>query len=543
MSRSYIIRDPLALHREGVYRYRGINVWRDNISVAEYVSEMLKPCLGPKGMYKLVINKFGDTVTTKDAAVILDKMELHHPVGKILRDAAKTIEKNVGDGAKTAIILIGELLRRAERLANLKIKVSKIIEGYSIAYNVALKQLEQSKIEIRNIQSDTLKKIFLTFFQSRNIDSAPHLAELTAEAAIHNIKTLDTRRFFERDNIVVTKKLGKSLGDSKLINGVIINKKIAHPSMPRVVKNAKIALLQMALKIDEFRHLQPYKYHITIKYPEDLETFLATEEEIVREMVKKIVAVGANLVICRKKIGPTASQLLADNGVMAISRVLREEDFKAIAAITGARVVSSLDDLGTDDLGSADVVRVEKYGDEEVIVIEGCKKRGGYTILLRGESERLLEEAEHAIQDALRCMSLLVENPALVAGGGAIEEELAIAIRNESLKYPGKEQIAMHAFANSIEKITQLLISNVGQDPLMVLPELRAKHLNGEHYYGFDQSSGRVANMVELSILEPYKVKEQVLKTAFETAVMLLRIDDVVDRRHAKRHAGELGGQ
>jgi chaperonin GroEL (HSP60 family) len=494
-------------------------------------------------MYKLVINKFGDIVTTKDAAVILDKMELHHPVGKILRDAAKTIEKNVGDGAKTAIILIGELLRRAERLANLKIKVSKIIEGYSIAYNVALKQLEQSKIEIRNIQSDTLKKIFLTFFQSRNIDSAPHLAELTAEAAIHNIKTLDTRRFFERDNIVVTKKLGKSLGDSKLINGVIINKKIAHPSMPRVVKNAKIALLQMALKIDEFRHLQPYKYHITIKDPEDLETFLATEEEIVREMVKKIVAVGANLVICRKKIGPTASQLLADNGVMAISRVLREEDFKAIAAITGARVVSSLDDLGTDDLGSADVVRVEKYGDEEVIVIEGCKKRGGYTILLRGESERLLEEAEHAIQDALRCMSLLVENPALVAGGGAIEEELAIAIRNESLKYPGKEQIAMHAFANSIEKITQLLISNVGQDPLMVLPELRAKHLNGEHYYGFDQSSGRAANMVELSILEPYKVKEQVLKTAFETAVMLLRIDDVVDRRHAKRHAGELGGQ
>jgi archaeal chaperonin len=369
------------------------------------------------------------------------------------------------------------------------------------------------------------------------------LAELTAEAAIHNIKTLDTRRFFERDNIVVTKKFGKSLGDSKLINGVIINKKIAHPSMPRVVKNAKIALLQMALKIDEFRHLQPYKYHITIKDPEDLETFLATEEEMVREMVKKIVAVGANLVICRKKIGPTASQLLADNGVMAISRVLREEDFKAIAAITGARVVSSLDDLGTDDLGSADVVRVEKYGDEEVIVIEGCKKRGGYTILLRGESERLLEEAEHAIQDALRCMSLLVENPALVAGGGAIEEELAIAIRNESLKYPGKEQIAMHAFANSIEKITQLLISNVGQDPLMVLPELRAKHLNGEHYYGFDQSSGRVANMVELSILEPYKVKEQVLKTAFETAVMLLRIDDVVDRRHAKRHAGELGGQ
>ncbi len=342
---------------------------------------------------------------------------------------------------------------------------------------------------------------------------------------------------------LLNRKVRKSLDDSKLINGVIINKRIAHPSMPRVVKNAKIALLNLALKIDEFRHLQPYKYHITIKNPKDLETFLETEEEVVGEMVRKIVAVGANVVICRKKIDPTAGQLLADKGVMAIGRVLKEEDFKAIAAITGARIVSSLDDLRVDDLGSADVVRVEKYGDEEVVVIEGCKNRSGYTILLRGESERLLDEAEHAIQDALRCMSLLVEKTALVAGGGAIEEELAIVIRNESLKYPGKEQIAMHAFANSIEKITQLLISNGGQDPHKVLSELRAKHLNGESYYGFDQYSGRVANMIELSILEPYKVKEQVLKTAFETAVMLLRVDDVVDRRYAKRHAGELGGQ
>ncbi len=543
MSRSYIIRDPLALHREGVYRSRGINTWKDNIHVAEHISEMLKPCLGPRGMYKLIINKFGDTVVTKDGAVILDKMDLHHPVGKILRDSAKTIEKTVGDGAKTAVIIIGELLRRAERLSDMKIKVSKIIEGYSIAYNIALKQLEQNKIEIRNMQSDTLKKLFLTFLFSRNIDNAQHLAELTSEAFIHNIKTLDTRTFFEGDNIVITKKFGKSLDDSKLINGVIINKRIAHPSMPRVVKNAKIALLNLALKIDEFRHLQPYKYHITIKNPKDLETFLETEEEVVGEMVRKIVAVGANVVICRKKIDPTAGQLLADKGVMAIGRVLKEEDFKAIAAITGARIVSSLDDLRVDDLGSADVVRVEKYGDEEVVVIEGCKNRSGYTILLRGESERLLDEAEHAIQDALRCMSLLVEKPALVAGGGAIEEELAIVIRNESLKYPGKEQIAMHAFANSIEKITQLLISNGGQDPHKVLSELRAKHLNGESYYGFDQYSGRVANMIELSILEPYKVKEQVLKTAFETAVMLLRVDDVVDRRYAKRHAGELGGQ
>ncbi len=543
MSRSYIIRDPLALHREGVYRSWGINTWKDNIHVAEHISEMLKPCLGPRGMYKLIINKFGDTVTTKDGAVILDKMDLHHPVGKILQDAAKTIEKTVGDGAKTAIIIIGELLRRAERLSDMKIKVSKIIEGYSIAYNIAIKQMEQNKIEVRNTQSDTLKKLFLTFLFSRNIDNAQHLAELTAEAFIHNVKTLDTRTFFERDNIVIAKKFGKSLNDSKLINGVIIDKGIAHPSMPRVVKNARIALLNLALKIDEFRHLQPYKYHIIIKDPKDLETFLETEEEIVGEMVRKIVAVGANVVICRKKINSTASHLLADNGVMAISRVLREEDFKAIAAITGARIVSSLDDLRVHDLGSADVVRVEKYGNEEVVVIEGCRGRSGYTILLRGESERLLGEAEHAIQDALRCMSRLVEKPALVAGGGAIEEELAIAIRNESLKYPGKEQIAMHAFANSIEKITQLLISNGGQDPHKVLSELRAKHLNGEHYYGFDQYSGRVANMIELSILEPYKVKEQVLKTAFETAVMLLRIDDVVDRRYAKRHAGELGGQ
>jgi len=543
MSKSYIIRDPLALHREGVNISRGISSWKDNISVAVQLSEMLKPCLGPKGTYKLITNKFGDVVLTKDGALILDKLDFHHPVGKILKDAAKTIETTVGDGTKTAIIIIGELLKRAEGLVTNKVKISQIIDGYRFSYKIAIEQLDRQKTQTIPLDKVYLDKIFNTFFLSRNIDFGLPLTDLTIKAVIPILNASSDKKCIDINRILITKKIGKNFRDSRVINGVIINKKITHPSMPRVIKNARVALLQHALKLDEFRHLQPYKYNITIREPNDVMSFLNVEREIIEKMIEKIIAVKANVVICRRKISSMASQLLSDNGIMAIDRVLKEEDFKAIAAITGARVVSSLDDLRSDDLGLADLVKEEKVGGEKIVVIEGCKNQGGCSILLRGESMRLLDEAEHMLKDALRFMSQLVENPTLVPGGGAVEEALAVAIRRESLKYSGKEQVAMHAFANSLEKISQLLISNAGEDPHGALSELRAKHLNGEHYFGFDQLSGKVENMVKLSVMEPYKVKEQILKTAFETTLMLLRIDNSIDRRYAKRHPEELGGQ
>jgi len=313
--------------------------------------------------------------------------------------------------------------------------------------------------------------------------------------------------------------------------------------MPRIIRDAKIAVLNMALKIDEFRHLQPYKYEINIRDPVYLEQFLEEEEKIVRAMVEKIISVGANVVICRKKIGRIASQLLAEAGIIGIGRLLKEEDFNAVAKITGASIVSDLNDLKEEDLGRASIVREEKFGDKSVVIIEGCNNFEGVTLLLRAGLENLLNEVEHAINDAIRYIISLLEEPAYAPAGGAVEEALAIAIRNESTKYSGKEQIAMHAFANALESIPRLLISNAGYDPADILPELRFKHLNGEHYYGIDPYSGKVVDMIRNNTIESYKAKEQVLKTSFETATLLLRVDEVIDRRYAKRHEGELGGQ
>lgn len=543
MPGKFIIRDPLALHREGVIKSQGLTAWKDNISVANYLSETLKSCLGPRGMFKLVRDKFDETAVTKDGAIILEKMDLHHPVAKMLRETAKTVEMTVGDGTKTTIILIGELLRRAENLISHKIKVNKIIEGYMIAYNIALRKLREIKKTFNIYDEKTLRNLLLTLFYSRGLDYPSYISELATRSISVALKNQNGKIVIDRETIKIVKKLGGNITDSKIINGVIIDKKIAHPLMPRFVQNARIAVLNMALKIDEFRHLQPYKYQIDIREPHHISRFLEEERNIVKTMVEKIISVGANVVICRKKIGKIAKQLLAEAGIIGISRLLNEEEFMGVAKITGANVVSDLDDLREEDLGRATIVREEKIGEDTVTIIEGCSSKSGITLLLRGGSERILDEVEHTLRDSVRYVSSLLEEPAYLPGGGAVEEALAITIRHESLEYGGKEQIAMHAFANSLETIPRLLVQNSGYDALDIISELRSKHVNGQHNYGFDVFSGKVVDVLDSGIIESYKMKEQILKTAFEVTAMLLRIDEVVDRRYAKRHEGELGGQ
>lgn len=543
MSRRFIIRDPLALHREGVVKSRDIVTWKDNISVAEYISETLKPCLGPKGMLKIVTDKFGETAVTNDGAIILEKMDLHHPVAKVLREAAKTIENSVGDGTKTAIILAGELLKRAEGLVANKIKINKILEGYRHAYNIALTRLREMSSPLDVLDKKVIRNLTSTLFSSRGLEHATYLSELTSQLIFTVVKLKNGKIDFVRDAIRIVKKLGESVRDSRIIDGVIIDKKIAHPSMPRIVKNARIAVLNMALKIDEFKHLQPYKYQIEIREPQLVGQFLLEETEITREMVDKIRSVGANVVICRKKIGRIAKQLLAESGIVGISRLLNEEEFTTIAKITGANIVSDLNDLREADLGRAATVREEKIGEDRVVIIEGCGNYNGASLLLRAGTTRILDEIEHAVKDSLRYISSLFEEPFYLPGGGAVEEALSIAIRNESLNYTGKEQVAMHAFANSLETIPRLIVRNAGYDPTDVITELRSKHVNGHYRYGFDAYSGKIVDAFEHGIVESYKMKDQILKTSYEVATLLLRVDESIDRRYAKRHEGELGGQ
>ncbi|MCF8884656.1 MAG: hypothetical protein L4877_02540 [Aigarchaeota archaeon] len=543
MPGKYIIRDPLALHREGVIKSHGLTTWKDNIAVANYISETLKSSLGPRGMFKFVRDKFDESAVTKDGAIILEKMDLHHPVAKILREAAKTVEITVGDGTKTTIILIGELLKRAENLISHKIKVNKIIEGYMIAYNIALKKLQEIKKSFNVYDEKILRNLLSTLFHGRGLDDSKYISELATRSISVVLKKLNGKIVLDREAIKIVKKLGGSIMDSKIINGVVISSEFAHPSMPRILKNARIAVLNMALKIDEFRHLQPYKYYIDIKKPHHINRFLEEERNIVKTMIDKIISVGANVVICRKKIGKIAKQLLAEAGIIGISRLLNEEEFMSVARITGANVVSDIDDLREEDLGRAMTVREEKIGEERVTIIEGCSGHSGITLLLRGGSEKVLDEVEHTLKDSIRYVSSLLEEPAYLPGGGAVEEALAVTIRHESLTYRGKEQVAMHAFANSLETIPILLVRNSGCNALDIISELRSWHVNGQHKYGFDAFSGKVVDVLDSGIIESYKMKEQVLKTAFEVTTMLLRIDEVVDRRYAKRHEGELGGQ
>ncbi len=543
MSRRFIIRDPLALHREGVLKSRGLDAWSNNVYVAVFISEILKPCLGPKGMSKLVVDKFNDRIVTSHGAAILDKMDIHHPVAKVLKETSRTVDITVGDGTKTTIILIGELLKKAENLITKGIKINTIAQGYRFAYYIALKHLREISKPLNNIDNSMMQNFVSTLFTSRSFDNSALLSELASKAIVTAIKKQDGKIMLDKDAVKIVKKIGAYVGASRIFDGIVIDKEIAHPTMPRIVENARIAVLNMALKLDEFKHLQPYKYHIDVNNPNYINAFLKEEENIIKKMVDTILSTGANVIICRKKIGAMAKQMLVRKGVMGISRLLNEETFTSVAKVTGAKIVSNVEELTEKDLGRAAIVKEEKFGNDKVLVIEGCSNFNGTTLLLRAMSENILNDLEHAIKDSITYVYSSLEKPAYLPGGGAVEEALATTIIKEALNYSCKEQEAMLAFANCLETIPRLLAENSGHDPIDILTQLRSRHEEGQFQYGVNVFSGRVTNVFEAGVLESYAMKEQILKTVFETTVMLLRVDEVVDRRYAKRHKGELGGQ
>ena len=538
--RSYIIRDPFLLHREGVLRSRGEKAREGNIEVAKTMAEFLRSSLGPMGMSKLMINKFGDTAVTRDGAVILDMMDVYHPIAKFLKEAAKSVESTVGDGTKTTIILVGELVKRAERLLQSRIQPGVIVSGYKKACEIALGHLKKLSKPFSINDPELMRRIIKNMIGTRGIEGAiDHLTNLIIKAINVVIEFRNGKAIIDRGLVHIVKKPGKDILESELIKGVVIDKRLAHPMMPKKVVNARIAVLDMALKVDPFKHLQPYKREIHVSGNELVKRFIDEEDEIEKDFVRLIVSTGANVVVCRKRIGRVAKHEFAKAGVMAVERLLKDERIEPVVRVTGAMRVANLQDLREGDLGHADLVEERKFGKDRMVVIEGGKASKVATILLRGDPHQA-DEAERAIKDAVAMISNLVNEPAYVPGGGAVEEALSIAVRNESLKYPGKEQIAMQAFANSLEVIPILLARNSGLDPTDIITELRAKHVGGMYEYGIDVFSKDIVNVIEAGLIEPLVVKEQVLKTCTEVASMIIRIDDVIDRRYAKRHRGEM---
>lgn len=516
---------PVLILKEGTARRRGKDAQRNNIMAARIISEVLRSTLGPRGMDKMLIDGLGDITITNDGAAILDEIEVEHPAAKMIVEVAKTQDDMVGDGTTTAVVLAGELLRRAEELLNQNIHPTVIVSGYRKASNTAIKTLNKIGITVDLKDSETLKKVASTAMASKAVGAArEHLADIAVSAVKQITERRGDKNVADIDQIQIIKKEGKSLFDTQLVSGMIIDKEIVHPGMSKRLKNAKIALLDCPLEIEKTE----FSAEIRIKEPTQMKAFLNQENRMIREMVEKIKTSGANVVLCQKGIDDMAQHFLAKEGILAARRV-KQSDMEKLARATGGRVITHIDDLKPQDLGKAGLVEERKVGEDKMIFVEDCKNPKSVAILIRAGLERMVDEAERAMNDALSVISDVIEHNKIVAGGGAIESEIAKHLRDYAPKVGGREQLAIEAFADSIEIIPKTLAENAGLESIDILVGLRAAHEKAKgHLMGVNVFTGKIVDMYANGVIEPESVKEQALKSAAEASSMILRIDDVI---------------
>ena len=516
---------PVLILKEGTSRRRGREAQRNNIMAARIIAEVLRSTLGPRGMDKMLIDSLGDITITNDGATILDEIEVEHPAAKMMVEVAKTQDDMVGDGTTTAVVLAGELLKRAEELLDQNIHPTVIVSGYRKAVQKAVEILNKIGIEIDLEDRETLKRIALTSMSSKAVGAArDHLAEIAIDAVKQIVEERGGKRVADIDHIQIIKKEGKSIFDTQLVNGIIIDKEVVHPGMPKRIEKAKIALLDCPLEVEKTE----FNAEIRIRDPTQMKAFLDQETRMLKEMVEKVKAVGANVVFCQKGIDDMAQHFLAKEGILAARRV-KQSDMEKLARATGGRIVTNLDDLKPEDLGTAGLVEERKIGDDKMIFVEKCKNPRSVAILIRAGLERMVDEAERAMHDALSVVSDVIENNKIVAGGGAIEAEIAKHLRDYATTVGGREQLAIEAFAESLEVVPKTLAENAGLEPIDIMVELRAAHEKTDgHLMGVDVYTGKIINMYEKGVIEPLSVKEQAIKSAAEAASMILRIDDVI---------------
>ncbi|MBS7641203.1 MAG: thermosome subunit beta [Candidatus Bathyarchaeia archaeon] len=515
---------PVLILKEGSTRSRGREAQHNNIMAAKVIAETVKTSLGPRGMDKMLVDSLGDITITNDGKTILDEIEVEHPAAKMMVEVAKAQDKEVGDGTTSVVVLAGELLTKAEELLNKNIHPTVVIDGYRKAAEKALEVLDNMAIQVDPLDKSMLKKIAMTAMASKLVsESKDYLAEIAVDAILHVAQKVGEKYKVDLDDILVQKKPGESIADTKLIKGIVLDKEVVHPGMPKRIEKAKIALLDCPLEIEKTE----FDAKINIETPEQMEAFLREEENMLRDMVEKIAKVGANVVICQKGIDDMAQHFLARKGILAVRRA-KKSDMEKLAKATGGRIVTNLDDLKPEDLGYAELVEERKIGEDKMVFIEGCKNPRSVAILIRGGSERIVDEAERSIHDALCVVRDVVQEPKILAGGGAPEIEVARAIRDFANSLSGREQLAAQAFADAVEIIPTALAENAGLDPIDIISELRAMHDKGEKWAGVDIFSGKARNMAELDVYEPLVVKKQVIKSAVEAATMILKIDDVI---------------
>jgi thermosome len=515
---------PVLILKEGATQSKGRDAQKNNITAAKLIAEVIRTSLGPRGMDKMLVDSLGDVTITNDGATILKEIDVQHPAAKMMVEISKATDNEVGDGTSSVVILAGALIEKAEELIVKDVHPTIIVDGYRKSAIKAIEILNSMGQKIRENDKEDLIKVARTSMQTKLVSrESDQIAELVVSACLLVSEKSDSLSKVDIDDIKVEKKAGGSLHDTKLIKGIVLDKEVVHGGMPKKVEKAKIALLNSALEIEKTE----FDAKINISSPDQMNLFLEEENKMLKNMVGKITATGANVVVCQKGIDDIAQHYLAKAEVLTVRRV-KESDMAKLARATGARVVSNLDDLTAKDLGYADLVEERKIETDKWVFVEGAKHPKAVTILIRGGSQRVVDEAERSVHDALMVTKDVLERPVIVAGGGAPEAYAAAKLREWVSTLSGREQLAAEKFAESLEVIPLTLAENAGMDPIDTITDLRSKQSKGSKWTGIDVRNGKIADISKLEIFEPLVVKEQIIKSATEVASMILRIDDVI---------------
>jgi thermosome len=515
---------PVLILKEGASETKGREAQKNNFTAAKTVAEIVRTSLGPRGMDKMLVDSLGDVTITNDGATILKEIDVQHPAAKMMVEISKATDNEVGDGTTSVVVLAGALIERAEELINKNVHPTVIVDGYRKTAFRSIEILNSIAMKVDDQNKDQLVKVAKTSMQTKLVSKdSLDLANMVVTACKQVSETRNETTKVDLDDIKVEKKAGGSIKDTKLIKGIVLDKEVVHGGMPKRIENAKIALINSALEIEKTE----FDAKLNISSPEQMKRFLDEENVMLKSMVNKVTSAGANVVICQKGIDDIAQHYLAKAGVLTVRRV-KESDMTKLSRATGARVINNLDDMTSKDLGNADLVEERKVESDKWVFIEGCQNPKAVTILIRGGSQRVVDEADRSVHDALMVTKDVLEKPLIVAGGGSPEAYVSNKLKEWTTTLTGREQLAAEKFAEALETIPITLAENAGMDTIDTMTELRSKQSKGSTWAGIDVRSSQIKDMSELDIVEPLSVKEQIIKSATEVASMILRIDDVI---------------
>ena len=515
---------PVLVLKESALQQKGKDAQQNNIAAAKLVSELVCSSLGPRGLDKMLVDSLGDVTITNDGATILKEIDVQHPAAKMMVEISKTVDNEVGDGTTSSVVFGGALLAKAEELLKKDVHSSTIVEGYQNAAEKTLEIYSELSKKITADDKESLLKIATTSMQSKLISEDSDILSKIVVDAILSIATKKGDNYaIDLENIKVEKKAGGSIQDTQIVKGIVLDKEIVHSGMPTKIEKARIALVNSALEIEKTE----MSSEIRITDPTQMQMFLEEENRMLKNMVDKLHDIGANVLICQKGIDDIAQHYLAKHGIMAVRRV-KESDMIKLSKATGGRVISNLDDLSDKDLGISDLAHQKKVESDKWVFIEGCKHPQSVTLLIRGGSQRVIDEVDRSIHDSLMVVKDVIEKPEIVAGGGAPESFAASQLKDWADNFDGREQLAIKKYAEALETIPLTIAENAGMDPIDTMANLRAKQNQGRKWTGIDARNTKIADMLSIDVVEPVAVKEQIVKSATEAACMILRIDDVI---------------